>query len=198
MKITLIDKNVNGIDTVIQALSLCRDKPCTESTVDHCLTAKPVPHLSALEFVWFVFEVDGLSVKARIQQLRHRLASTMERSTRAIDMSDCTFVVPPTAKHPERFIERYEQIRRMYTNAISEGETKEDASYLLPLATSTRFTWAVNGRVAFEYLQKRLCKKHVQAEHYKLAAEIYRQLVKEIPQLRYAHPCQYCLQCTEY
>ncbi len=195
MKVTLIDKNINGIHTITKALSICRDKKCTEKTIDSCLAAKPIPHLSTLEFAWFVFEIEGLSIKVRIQHLRHRLASTMERSTRSIDMSNCTFIVPPTAKHPEKFIERYEQIRQMYISALNEGESIEDASYLLPLATSTKFTWAVNGRILYEYFQKRLCKKYVQAEHYQLAYELFKQVIALVPQFKYAHPCKKCGGC---
>lgn len=195
MKVTLIDKNTNGIDTMIRALSLCRDKECTEQTIDRCLTSKPVPHLSVLEFMWFVFDVDGLSVKARIQHMRHRLNSPMERSTRSINMSDCDFVVPPTAKNPEMFIDFYEQIRQMYISLLNSGETLEDASYVLPMGTSTKFTFACNGRVLYEYFEKRLCRKHVLAEHYEFAKKLYMLAIKEFPQFKYAHPCDKCGEC---
>lgn len=196
MKITLIDKNTNGIKTIIDALSICRDVQCTEETLNHCLTAKPVPHLSALEFCWFCFLIEGVSVKARIQQLRHRHFSTMERSTRAIDLSDSVPVIPPTTLLGDLYLYCYRQSIDNYVDII-DGQTREDASYVLPLGIETKFVLAGNGRVWYEYFQKRLCKKYVQAEHYRLADELYIQLVGEIPQFMYAHPCQYCGQCAK-
>lgn len=194
MKVTLIDKNTNGINTVIQALSLCRDKQCTESTVDHCLTAKPVPHLSALEFTWFCFLVEGVSIKTRLQQARHRHFSSMERSTRSINMDSAEVILPTTTKHKEHFAECYD-ISCLGFNRANICETNEDAAYLLPLGTETKFVLAGNGRVWFEYLRQRLCKKHVQAEHYELAKELSRQLIKEVSQFEYAHPCNTCGAC---
>lgn len=196
MKVALIDKNTNGIKTIIDALSLCRDKQCTEETVNHCLTAKPVPHLSALEFCWFCFLVEGVSVKTRIQQLRHRHFSTMERSTRAINLSGHDAVVPPSTSSHGEYERFYDYVQGLYGNTLITEEM-EDAAYLLPLGIETKFVLAGNGRVWFEYLQKRLCPKFVQAEHYLLAKELHKQLVKEIPQFKYANPCLNCKQCHE-
>jgi len=197
MKVTLIDKNINCIDTTISGLSLCRDKQCTKKTVDHCMTAKPVPHLAALEMCWFCFAVEGVSVKMRIQLERHRMFSSIERSTRSINMSDAEFIIPPTAKNPEHFKISYMEAMHNYELAIKQGESLEDAAYLLPVGVETKFQLSGNGRVWFEYLQKRLCRKHVQREHYLFAREIYKQLVREIPQFKCAHPCRECKQCKK-
>lgn len=196
MKVTLIDKNTNGIETMLTALNLCRDKQCTEQTIDQCLMAKPIPHLSVLEFCWFCFLVEGVSVKARIQQLRHRHFSTMERSTRSIDVGGHKTIVPPMITNREGFKAHYKDSVAAYDVAlILDG--LEDAAYLLPLGIETKFVLAGNGRVWFEYLQKRLCLEFVQTEHYLLAKELHKQLVKEIPQFKYANPCLNCKQCHE-
>lgn len=194
MRVELVD-STNG--TMIEALSMCRDKQCTEQTIDHCLKAKPVPHLAVLEFSDFTFRVEGLSVKARIQLERHRLFSSMERSTRHINMSEAEFIVPPTAKNKGLFEKYLGGCRWFYNSLIENGESEEDAAYILPLAVETRFYLKGNGRVFFEYFTKRLCKKHVQPEHYLFARELYRQLVKQIPQFKYANPCRGCGQCSD-
>lgn len=194
MQVTLIDKNTNGAETILRALSLCRDKQCTDKAIDHCLTAKPAPHLSALEFVWYCFLVEGVSIKTRLQQARHRQFTSMERSTRHIDVSNCEVVVPPTALLEDYYNEAYAEALGNYNYSLT-GETLEDAAYILPMATTTKFVLAGNGRVWYEYLQKRLCKKYVQAEHYQLARELYNQLLKELPQFKYAHPCLTCGEC---
>lgn len=194
MKVTLIDKNTNGINTIIDALNICRDKQCTEKTLTDCLNAKPFPHLSVLEFSWFCFLIEEVSIKTRIQQLRHRTFSTMERSTRHIDMSSYGGVVPAGAGFTDTFEEFYGIIKTLYAE-MSETEKLGDAAYILPLGTETKFLLAGNGRVWFEYLQKRLCPEFVQEEHYLFAEEIYRQLVKEIPQFEFANPCLKCGVC---
>lgn len=195
MKITLIDKNQSGTNAIISGLSLCRNKQCTEKTLTDCMEALPIPHLAALEMSWYCFLVEGLSVKARIQLERHRHQSSIERSTRALDMSDVEFVIPETAKYPSYFSRVYDAVIEWYKGALELGETKEDASYLLSTGITTKFQLSGNGRVFFEYLQKRLCKKHVQREHYRLAQEIYKQLVRENIAFKYAHPCRICHKC---
>lgn len=198
MKVTLIDQNTYQERTIIDALSLCRAKQCTEDTITHCLTAKPVPHLAALEMCWFAFLVEGVSVKMRIQLERHRLFSSMERSTRHINMSDAEFIIPPTVKRPELFEIFYDLAVSYYEHAIDvNGETEEDAAYMLPMGVTTKFVLAGNGRVWFEYLTKRLCRKHVQAEHFHFAREVYKQLVRQLPVFKFAHPCRECRVCKK-
>lgn len=194
MKVTLIDKNANGINTAIQALSLCRDKRCTEQTVDECLTAKPVPHLSVLEFTWFCFLVEGVSIKTRLQQARHRHFSSMERSTRSIDLSNTKGVIPPTTSEIPYYQLGYEDGLKAYAYGIG-GEKLEDVAYLLPLGTETKFMLAGNGRVWFDYLRQRLCPEFVQAEHYLMAKEFWKHLCKEVSQFKYANTCLHCNEC---
>lgn len=196
MEIKLIDKNENGLKGIIESLGICRNKQCTEKTLDFCMTDKPVPHLAALEQIWFKFHVKGLSVKARIQLLRSRLFGNMERSTRSIDMSKAKCIVPDTVKDKKMFNDFYDCIMNMYDFAVFEGESLEDAAYLLPLGIETEFDISGNGRVFFEYFTKRLCEKTVQAEHYEFALEVYRILLDDGHwYFKYAHPCQYCGKC---
>ena len=157
MRVTLTDNNESGIKGVIESLELCRNKNCNLDTLHHCLTAEPVPHLSALENLWLKFRVEGMSVKTRIQLLRHRLFSNMERSTRHIKMSEAEFVIPFTAKDSEFFNRQYELSKIAYDKAIEKGESYEDAAYLLPMGVETNFDIAGNGRTWWEFLQKRLC-----------------------------------------
>jgi len=197
MKVTLIDKNIKGTQTIIDALSICRDKQCSPKTIEHCINNKPEPHLSVLEHCWFSFLVEGLSVKANIQLLRHRLQSRTERSTRHINMSEAKFVIPETVKNKAFYKFAYSFYKDFYKEAIKSGESIEDAAYLLPLGVETKFYISGNGRMFFEWLNKRLCKRHVQRESYRLAQEVYKILVKEMFFFKYAHPCRYCNKCRE-
>jgi flavin-dependent thymidylate synthase len=178
LKVQLIDKNENGLNTIIKGLSLCKDKSCSDNTITSCIIDE---HYSALEKVWFSFYVEGLSIKARIQLLRHRLFSTMERSSRFINVSNDTCIIPETAKDPDLFKIMYRQTLSNYKLLIETGESLENAAYMLPTGTETRFTLDGNGRIFFEYLKKRDCIKHVQIEHYRFAQEIYKQLNQLYP-----------------
>jgi flavin-dependent thymidylate synthase len=199
LEVTLRDVNLGAADSIIDALSVCRNKPCTEKTLYHCLDEKPTPHLSTLEFTWFNFYVKGLSVKARIQLLRHRLFSNMERSTRHINMSEAKCIIPKTVKNKEAFEGCYDAILGMYKRAIAGGETEEDAAYLLPLGIETEFFIAGNGRVFYEFINKRLCKRHVQDEHYRFANAILNELIDHgLIFFKEAIPCKSCGKCLVY
>lgn len=198
MKVKLIQHT--GKEILPKILGVCRNKECSEDTLQHCLTAKPVPHLSILEFIWFNFYVEGLSVKARIQLLRHRLFSTMERSTRSINMSEeQSFRYPDIggSDAQKEFNKGYETSGKIYKNLINNGVKLEDAAYVLPMGSTTKFYLAGNGRVFFEYLQKRLCYKHVQYEHFLFAYSIYDELREagygDI--FKHAIPCKSCTSC---
>jgi len=188
MKITLIDSNSQGILTMLTALGICRGKECTTTTLEHALNAKPVPHLSVLEFAWVCLKIEGISVKVRIQNIRSRMFSTMERSTRSIDMGEAEIIVPQTAKDPEALSAIMESICTAYALAVDHGESLEDSAYTLPLGIETTFLLAGNLRIFFEYFQKRLCKKHVQDEHYRLAMKMWGMLCELYPIMKKAPP----------
>jgi len=195
MKVTLIDSNARGTKTMLQALGICRGKDCTTDTLDKALEAKPVPHASVLEFGWVCLLVEGVSVKARLQVLRSRLFSTMERSTRAIDMSKSRWSTPNTAVFTGDMGEWLDDSVGGYMRAVENGESLEDAAYLLPLGIETSFFMAGNIRIWFEYFQKRLCKKHVQDEHYHLALDMWHVITELFPIVLKAHPCKACGEC---
>jgi len=194
MNVIMIDHNAQGMETMIASLGICRGNDCTLKTLEGALVAKPVPHMSVLEFGWACLKVEGVSVKTRLQVLRSRMFSTMERSTRAIDMSEAECITPKTTM-------LYPKYDRAYVKAFNEYESLikidslEDASYMLPLATETEFFLAGNIRVWYEYFQKRLCKKHVQDEHYRLALRMWQVLCLAFPILHSAHPCDDCGAC---
>ena len=196
MKVSLIDYNSRGMETMIDSLGICRGNACTQRTLEGAIIAKPVPHLSVLEFGWACVLVQGVSIKTRIQLLRSRLFSTMERSSRSINLKDVDAVMPNTVGNTDLFEEFYETAFENYVSVLDDGESLEDAAYLLPLATETEFYLAGNMRTFYEYFQKRLCKKHVQDEHYQLAMRMWRVLRNEFPILITAHPCDNCGACS--
>ena len=193
MRVELIE--ATNPDVMLRVMSICRGKTCTQDTMVEALEAKPVPHASLLEFGWVCLLVEGVSVKTRIQLLRSRLFSTMERSTRSIDMTNAGIVVPTTSKTKGTMRKTMDSEMDDYSVAVINGETFEDASYLLPLGVETDFFLAGNLRVWFEYFQKRLCKKHVQDEHYRMAMRMFTTILGVFPTIAKAHPCKACGAC---
>jgi len=202
MKVTLVDYNKYKASTILDALSVCRDKQCSVETLHHCITAKPTPHLSALEFCWFCFKIEGISRALTHQLVRHRHFSFMQRSQRHVDETDFDYVNPFTNKNDYLkaiFDVDITEISDSYLKYLENGAAKEDARYILPNATATTIFVAGNGRTWFEWLNKRLCKKYVQPEHYELAREILIKLKDATPQILWntATPCFKCKQCKE-
>jgi len=196
MKITVLDSNTKVTETMLQAIGICRGKECTLTTLENALEAKPVPHMSVLEFGWICLMVEGVSVKTRIQLERHRLYSSIERSTRSLDMSHEEIVIPKTVKNRDLFFWSLKRSIAGYMDALERGESLEDASYLLPLGITTKFLLSGNLRTWFEYFGKRLCRKHVQDEHYRMALNMWHEITELFPIMRKAHPCKECGDCA--
>jgi len=196
MRVTLIDANSNGMQSMVDTIGICRNKKCTLDTIEKALEAKPVPHMSVLEFGWAMVKVEGVSIKTARQLFRHRHFSYMEESTRSVDMSKAEMIEPKTAQ--DEFGMFLDSSMSYYQEAILEYcETLEDAAYLLPLGITTKFFLAGNIRTWFEYFEKRLCKKHVQDEHWALAVMAWELLQTEFPILAKAHPCKKCGKCKQ-
>lgn len=196
MKITVLDSNARGSETMLKAIGICRGKKCTTKSLEHALGAKPVPHMSVLEFGWVCLLVEGVSVKTRIQLERHRMFSSIERSTRSVNMVDAKYIIPSTVKYPIVFKEFMGEPMESYEDRVMGGESLEDVAYLLPLGIETSFLLAGNLRVWYEYFGKRLCKKHVQREHYDMALGAWNEISELFPIMRKAHPCAACGACS--
>jgi thymidylate synthase ThyX len=193
MRVILIDANTHGMQSMVDAIGICRNKKCTLDTIEKALKAKPVPHMSVLEFGWAMVRVEGVSIKTARQLFRHRHFSYMEESTRSVDMRRAE-IIKPINFDEERFDALWPG---GYVDALGGGESLEDAAYLLALGTETKFYLAGNIRSFFEMFGQRLCKKHVQDETYRLAVMMWELLQTEFPILSKAHPCKKCGKCKE-
>ena len=190
MNVTLVDSNTSGIENVIHALSVCRDKVCTEDTVLQCLRAKPEPHLSMLEFMWFCFKCENIPIRVLWQLVRHRHFSFMVRSSRHVLNTD---VVDTGVPQIDLLVNDMNDLIQQLATEDNDF-TLDQLSWGQTMAHTTDFFLAGNGRVFYEYLKKRLCKKYVLAAHYNFSKLIYKELASKVPAVynRTLLPCKAC------
>lgn len=150
--------------------------------VDNCIKQG---HFSVLEHCYFTFVIHDASISMARQLLRHRVASPTEQSTRYVEITRDNFkpIIPPDINNnPEALhifndiadsaLIAYEQLRNL-------GIKREDARFVLPLATQTTITLSVNLREFLHILEERLSKaaqweiRDVVAHMYALAYDMY-------------------------
>lgn len=91
------------------------------------------------------FLVDGISRACSHQFVRHRLGSFSQESQRYVDLvkGDWQPVIPPAILNNDEATQTlkgtWEQIEQAYAKLRTLGIRKEDARFLLPNATETRF-----------------------------------------------------------
>lgn len=159
-------------------------------------------HASVAEHAVFNFDIMGVSRRA-VEELEHfRLASFTEKSQRYIRLGR-DLVVPGEIRAAglarvflgvtERLHRRYEELYQRIMERIAKKEVaKEDARYLMPLATAAQLGMTVNAR-ELEYMIGRLAAHGVE-ELRELANELARLTKNLAPSLvRRPEPTPYYL-----
>ena len=158
-------------------------------------------HASVAEHAVVNLDLTGLSRLAVEELERFRLASYTEKSQRYIRLSR-DVVVPPEIR--EARLERefrslvgdlHDAYEAAYRSIAACGEdsgsAKEDARYLMPLATATQLGMTVNAR-ELEYVIRRLAG-HPLRELRELSGKMFKATKALIPSLiRYAEPGPHC------
>jgi len=163
-------------------------------------------HASVAEHAVLNFDIMGIS-RLAVEEIEHfRLASYTEKSQRYIRL-DRDVVVPPEikgAKHEREFLSLMNGLHEAYENAFriiaaSGAEpvaAKEDARYLMPLATATQLGMTVNAR-ELEYMIRRLAG-HPLRELRAFSERVFTVTRALIPSLvRYPEPDPHCLDAPD-
>jgi len=157
-------------------------------------------HSSVAEHAVFNFDIMDISRLAVEELERFRLASYTEKSQRYIRLGR-DFVVPaeiaglglgPDLERLQKELhEKYERIlERLLAAGLDEGAAKEDARYVMPLATSAQLGMTVNAR-ELEYMVSRL-SAHELSELRDLAGMLSDAAQKIAPSLvRYPEPTEF-------
>lgn len=141
-------------------------------------------HLSVLEHVSMTWKVSGISRSCSHQLVRHRLASYTEKSLRYTEPREGEwYVIPPvfdSRPYLEMYIPLMKQIETLYFELLEYGFKKEDARFILPLATKTEITVTMNLR-EFVHFYKLRSAKDAQWEIRALAKEMFNSLYQFAP-----------------
>jgi thymidylate synthase (FAD) len=141
-------------------------------------------HTSIVEHVSFTFRIRGISRGCGNQLVRHRIASYSQASTRYIDMSHVTCVVPPeVAADPDALAvwnTHMSNVQTVYQWLRGYNIRKEDARGVLPLATETEIVATFNCRSLLNFFEQRLAPA-AQWEIRELAREMLRLVLPYAP-----------------
>lgn len=172
-------------------------------------------HHSPIEHTGFTFGVEGISRSLLAQVTRHRLASFSVKSQRYVREGGgggvFDYIIPSRVEDlgPEyvaEFERQMKQIQSWYDywlNALSAGgnttaeAAREDARFVLPNATETKFVMTMNARELHHFFNLRCCNR-AQWEIRALATEMLR-LVKGVAPVLFEQAGPRCLKgpCPE-
>jgi len=147
-----------------------------------------------------VFNIDIIKIsRLAVEEIEHfRLASYTEKSQRYVKLKE-GFFIPAEIKN-SKIEERYQKIIKKlfftYENFLKKGIPKEDARYLLPLATYTQLGMTVNART-LEYMLRRFAASQL-LEIRELGRKIFNKVKRIAPSLfRYYQPTDYEIKTKE-
>lgn len=168
-----------GVDEVlVKASKICVGSKATGMTDDqkrkYIQDRIAEGHVSVIEHGSATFRVTGISRACSQQLERHRLASYSEMSQRHVDMALASFVTPPdVAADADKLAvwnEAIASVKSSYRRLRRMGVKKEDARFILPMATETQLIFTMNFRELRHFFTERLSDR-AQWEIRELATE---------------------------
>jgi thymidylate synthase (FAD) len=188
MKVTLRYITPDAANLIGECAAICYDGPTTvEANVKRAKKCKTDSHFATMRFAHAVFKIEGISRACANQMVRHKFLDFLQRSQRYCNESDVQFVNPFT-HGTEEYLEcqiALNHAKKVYRSLMSQGFKKEDCRALLPLATTTEL-FVVGSLQAwhnFLYGDAGRLQKAAQGEIKRVAQEIERHLVENVPEL---------------
>ncbi len=141
---------------------------------------------SALEHIYFTFDISGISVALSRELLEHRIANHTARSTRYIEEKGFDYYLPKELERRGKeeevriFKDAMKSADYAYTKLRELGVAREEARYVLPLALHTHYVVTMNVRSLINFFMLRLCVRAA-PEIRALAMRLYIMCMKEYP-----------------
>lgn len=193
VKVKLLRYTPDGVRLVAES---CRVSGIPEGLSDEEIVKMVVEndYTSAIEHIYFTFDISEISIALSRELLEHRIASHTARSTRYNIEKDFGYVIPPPIRDDEELVKIFKEAmesarqnyikiyEKMLEKGYSKSEALEVARYVLPMATHTHYIWTINARSLINFLGLRLCKRAA-PEMRELAQKIYDIVVKIYPEI---------------
>lgn len=177
MKVEIIVATPNPVTVISRAAGTSYGKDdISKKRVETCINRG---HLSVLEHACATWKISGISRSCSHQLVRHRLASFTEKSLRYTEPQEGNWYVVPEVLQDHPYSEAYktfmESAETLYFELLDHGVKKEDARFLLPLATKTEITVTMNLREFLHFYDIRGAKD-AQWEIRDMAEEMFDEL----------------------
>ena len=184
MQVTLINYTRNGLKTIADAVRVTG--PFFDQMSDEKIVKYMVKHDygSALEHIYFTFELEDISVAISRELLEHRIASHTAKSTRYVsEAGGFQYYMSPKIKEPllSKYKKHMESVLKLYKE-IEQKVDRESARYVLPMGLKCTYVWTINVRSLLNFLRLRLCK-NAAPEMRELAKKVKKEVVKIYPQI---------------
>lgn len=140
-------------------------------------------HLGVFEHITFTFLIEGGSRVMTHQLVRHRMASYLHQSQRAVPMASLELIVPPTIPGDmrQRWFEAMQNCYQLYVRLEELGIPRGDARYIMPHGMETRIWMTVNARSLLHFFKERLINPGAQWEIKEVAKQMHTAVMKICP-----------------
>jgi len=140
-------------------------------------------HMGVFEHISFTFLIEGASRVMSHQLVRHRIASYLQMSQRAVPMNKVELIVPSSI--PEDMKEKfYSAMLNCYTVYKELKDAKvpiEDARFIMPHGMETRVWMTINARSLMHFFKERLTNPGAQWEIKEVARQMHELVIKVCP-----------------
>jgi len=182
-KVTLEDINGKVGKIINEVSSICYDSDPEKNRIKNL---QKWGHLSCFRFTYFTFRIEEISRPCSTQLLRHKHLEYMQESMRYVNQKNAKFITPKTITNTTTdstiFNNAIDVCQRAYNLLIKNGIPKEDARYILPLATQTKMYITGNLQAWINFINLRTTKK-AQWEIRDVANQIKKIIKQYIPDI---------------
>lgn len=182
-KVKLLRVTEEGINLVAESARVS-GVPLTQSAGEIIELITDNDYSSALEHIYFTFDVSEISVALSRELLEHRISSHTARSTRYMEEQGFGYYVPKelerkgNAEAADIYRAAMKNADEAYTKLREFGVAREQARYVLPLALHTHYVVTMNVRSLINFFMLRVCVR-ASPEIRALAMRMYKICVEE-------------------
>ena len=194
MKVTLVSKPMNAVQSICLAIAIMKEKDPLEYIRHSTVTQQQLMIeeimktrlRGALEFASFEFLIEGCSRTFTHQLVRHRSFHFSQQSMRFFDARESEFYNPLGTDENTNLVKMSqlqlaaEDVIAAYADLIDTGIPVQDARSILPQNITTKIMFGCNFRGLLDMAEVRMCKQ-TQGEFRSLMSQIKSILEEEEP-----------------